>query len=75
MNQVMLAVVADGGAGAKEHTAWKAKVMQFFGPAVDQGMRMIKVGGKAATEHGDIGPGPTEPEGEDDDEHDDGFGD
>ena len=40
MNQAMFAVAADGGAGATPE--FIKKVMHFFGPSVDQGMRMLK---------------------------------
>ena len=48
MHQGMFAVVAGGGAGAtKEHTQ---KVLHFFGPSVDEGMRMLKAADVAKAE-------------------------
>jgi hypothetical protein len=40
MNKAMFAVVADGGARADPD--YITKVLHFFGPAVDQGMRILK---------------------------------
>jgi hypothetical protein len=68
MNQAMLAVVADGGAGATAD--WKSKVVHFFGPAVDEGMRMLKAAeqkaAKTNTKPADE-PEPEDPEDSDDD--------
>lgn len=68
MNQAMFAVVADGGAGAtQEHIK---KVMHFFGPSVDQGMRMLKASEDTAKVPGNA-PGQPEPEAEDEEEEED----
>ena len=40
MDKAMLAVIADGGAGADKD--FIARVLHFFGPAVDEGMRQMK---------------------------------
>jgi hypothetical protein len=40
MSQAMFAIIADGGAGAAPE--FVKKILHFFGPAVDEGMRMLK---------------------------------
>ena len=67
MNKAMFAVVADGGAGASDE--YTKKVLHFFGPAVDEGMRMLK-----ADANGGDPPENTAPQPEDND-NDDGFDD
>ena len=70
MNEAMFAVVADGGAGATP--PYVAKVMQFFGPSVDAGMRMIKAAKSAEKVRGAEESKPeTAPEEESD--NDDGY--
>ena len=41
MNQAMFAIIADGGAGSTPE--FVKKILHFFGPSVDEGMRMLKV--------------------------------
>jgi hypothetical protein len=40
MNKAMFAVIADGGAKADKECI--AKVMHFFGPTIDEGMRLLQ---------------------------------
>jgi len=75
MNRSMFAVLADGGANADKE--YISKVLHFFGPAVDEGMRMIKAddgANKGATKKssGD-GDGDDDEEPPEDDEDEDGF--
>jgi hypothetical protein len=69
MNKAMFAIIADGGAGATDEHIKKVK--HFFGPFVDEGMRLLKAQGpktekKAADE--DEEENEDEEEEEDDDE-------
>ena len=60
MNKAMFAVVAEGGGNATDDDI--KQVLQFFGPAVDEGKRMIRateMGAQGAEKKGD------EPEAED----------
>jgi len=72
MNQAMFAIVSDGGAGGagatnKEHVT---KVLHFFGPLVDQGMRMIR---KEEGKGKPTSPPPEDEESADESDDDDGF--
>ena len=76
MNKAMFAVIADGGAKADKECI--AKVMHFFGPAIDEGMRLLQATKKLADKKKD----DTDPKDGDDDPKDgvakvddDGFGD
>jgi len=69
MNQAMFAIVSDGGAGAtKEHIT---KVLHFFGPMVEAGMRMIK---REAARKEPAAPQPGDDDDNEDDEEDDNDG-
>jgi hypothetical protein len=63
MDQALFAIIADGGGGANPE--FVKKIMHFFGPSVDEGMRMLKVAQKNASKDT---PKKAEKEDEDDDD-------
>jgi len=72
IDKAMFAVVADGGAGANK--PYIAKVMQYFGAAVDAGMRIIRAP-ESAEEVPAKGSSKQEKAPVEEDDDDDGFGD
>ena len=76
MNKGVFPVIADFGAGGKGHQDYIDKVIRFFGPNVDEGMRILKAQARAQ----DAGENPesaadSKEKGadDDDDEDDEGF--
>jgi len=60
LNQVLFAVVAEGGTCAKDE--FVQKVLSYFGPAVDEGIRLIKQQEKEAKGMKNNNPNPPEQE-------------
>jgi hypothetical protein len=75
MDKSMFAVMADGGGVAHKDPEFISKVLRFFGPAVDEGMRMLKAELKAGSAKA---PGDDDDDGDESDGadsvNDDGFG-
>jgi hypothetical protein len=71
MEKAMFAVIADGGANADKD--YQAKVMHFFGPTIDEGMRLMKPPQKTNIEGKGQGKGTTQEAPETIAVHDNGF--